>query len=200
MASNIYRDKSFLKDAENKQREIKILLNKLKTYNPTNLKKINNRTETLSAAEKLLNNRHKVIGAFKAGIFPYIDGFQIKEESEDESEEKSEEESEEKKSEEIKDDFKRFIEYIENQSKGIGYDLFKNYFNFVVPSALAKQLYTTKDKNKNDKLVEEIKNRWSNLKDEAEKMSEDEKEIENPDKILKFVKEILNFNKEIKKQ
>ena len=31
-------------------------------------------------------------------------------------------------------------------------------------------------------------------------MSEDEKEIENPDKILKFVKEILNFNKEIKKQ
>ena len=36
LASNIYRDKSFLKDAENKQREIKILLNKLKTYNPTN--------------------------------------------------------------------------------------------------------------------------------------------------------------------
>ena len=92
LASNIYRDKSFLKDAENKQREIKILLNKLKTYNPTNLKKINNRTETLSAAEKLLNNRHKVIGAFKAGIFPYIDGFQIKEESEEESEKKSEEE------------------------------------------------------------------------------------------------------------
>ena len=118
LASNIYRDKSFLKDAENKQREIKILLNKLKTYNPTNLKKINNRTETLSAAEKLLNNRHKVIGAFKAGIFPYIDGFQIKEESEEESE---------------KDDFNNFIEYIENESKGINYDLFKDYFNFIVP-------------------------------------------------------------------
>ena len=67
--------------------------------------------------------------------------------------------------------------------------MFKNYFNFVVPSALAKQLYTTKDKNKNDKLVEEIKNRWSNLKDEAEKMSEDEKETEKPDKLLKIVKE-----------
>ena len=36
LASNIYRDKSLLEDAENKQREIKILLNKLKTYNPTN--------------------------------------------------------------------------------------------------------------------------------------------------------------------
>ena len=67
--------------------------------------------------------------------------------------------------------------------------MFKNYFNFVVPSALAKQLYTTKDKNKKDKLVEEIKNRWSNLKDEAEKMSEDEKETEKPDKLLKIVKE-----------
>ena len=46
-------------------------------------------------------------------------------------------------------------------------------------------------------LVEEIKNRWSILKDEIKKMSEDEKEIEKPDKILKIVKEILDFNKEI---
>ena len=144
----------------------------------------------------MLNNRQEVIDTFKAGIFPYIDGFQIKEESEDESEEKSEEESEEKKSEEIKDDFKRFIEYIENQSKGIGYDLFKNYFNFVVPSALAKKLYETKNKNKNNELVEEIKNRWSNLKDEIKKMSEDEKETEKPDKILEIVEEILKFNEQ----
>ena len=48
-------------------------------------------------------------------------------------------------------------------------------------------------------LVEEIKNRWSILKDEIKKMSEDEKEIEKPDKILKIVKEILDFNKEIQK-
>ena len=48
-------------------------------------------------------------------------------------------------------------------------------------------------------LVQEIKNRWSILKDEIKKMSEDEKEIEKPDKILKIVKEILDFNKEIQK-
>ena len=36
----------------------------------------------------MLNNRQEVINAFKTGIFPYIDGFQIKEESEEESEEK----------------------------------------------------------------------------------------------------------------
>ena len=32
-----------------------------------------------------------------------------------------------------------------------------------------------------------IKNRWSNLKDEIEKMTENEKEIEKADEILKIV-------------
>ena len=114
----------------------------------------------------MLNNRQEVIDEFKTGIFPYIAGFQIKEESEEELEEESEEESEEKKLEKIKDDFNKFIEYIENESKGINYDLFKDYFHFLVPSALAKQLYETKNKNKNNELVEKIKNTWSNLNDE----------------------------------
>ena len=51
--------------------------------------------------------------------------------------------------------------------------------------------------NKINDLIEEIKNRWSNLKDEIEKISEDEKEIEQPDNIFKIVKEILDFNKKI---
>ena len=54
--------------------------------------------------------------------------------------------------------------------------------------------------NKINDLIEEIKNRWSNLKDEIEKISEDEKEIEQPDNIFKIVKEILDFNKKIRKQ
>ena len=157
MASNIYWDKSLLKDAENGQNEIKILLNKLRNYNPTKLKKIKAKEETIIAAEKLLNKRQEVNDAFKTGIFPYEDGFQIKEESEEESE----------------DDFKKFTKYIKNESKGLNYDLFKNYFNFEGPGALTKQLYETKSKNKNNKLVKEIKNRWSNLKDEVKKMSED---------------------------
>ena len=81
LTSNIYRKESLLKDAENVQKEIKILLNKLRKYNPTQIKKINAKEETLSAAEKLLNNRQDVSDAFKTGIFPYIDRFQIKEES-----------------------------------------------------------------------------------------------------------------------
>ena len=38
------------------------------------------------------------------------------------------------------------------------------------------------------------------LIDEIEKMSEDEKEIEQPDKILKIIEDILDFNKKIQKQ
>ena len=100
----------------------------------------------------------------------------------------------------MKDHFTKFIEYIENESKDINYDLFKDYFNFSVSNALAKQLYETKNKKKNNVLVELIKNRWSDLKDETEKISEDEKNPEKPNKILKIVKEILEFNKKIWKQ
>ena len=51
LASNTYRDKKLLKDAKNEQHDIKILLNKLRNYNPTKLKKIKAKEETLSAAE-----------------------------------------------------------------------------------------------------------------------------------------------------
>ena len=59
---------------------------------------------------------------------------------------------------------------------------------------MAKKLYEAKNKNKNNELVELIKVRWSNLKDETEKMSKEEIENKKPDKILKIVEEILNFN------
>ena len=35
---------------------------------------------------------------------------------------------------------KKFIEYIEDESKDINYDLFKQYFNFEVPTVLAKKI------------------------------------------------------------
>ena len=84
----------------------------------------------------------------------------------------------------------KIIKYAENESKSINFDLFKK-FNFAVPSALVKQLFETKNRKKNNGLVNVIK---SDLKDEIKKMSEDEKEIEKPDKIFKIVEEILDFN------
>ena len=71
---------------------------------------------------------------------------------------------------------KELIKYVENKSKTIDYNLFKKYFNFKVPSALAKKLFETKDKKRNNELVELIRARCSNLQDEIKKMSEDEKE------------------------
>ena len=53
--------------------------------------------------------------------------------------------------------------------------MFKDYFDSVGPTVLAKELFETKNKNKNSEFVKLIKVKWSNLKDKIEKMSEDEK-------------------------
>ena len=77
--------------------------------------------------------------------------------------------------------------------------MFKDYFHLVVPSALAKKIYETKNKNKNNESVELIKVRWSNSKDVIEKMSEDEIKTEKTDKILKLLKKFLILIKEFEK-
>ena len=117
----------------------------------------------------MLNNRQEVINAFKIGIFPYIDGYQIKKESEEESKEKSEKELDE--NELFKD--------IETESEGINYELFEKYFKYAVPTVLAKKLFETKDKKKNSKSVNVINRGLRSLKDEIEEMSEDEKKMKN---------------------
>ena len=128
--------------------------------------------------------REDIISFFQKGTSPYKGNvFKIKEE-----------ESAENKLEKIKDDYKFFFKYIENESKSISYVLFKRYFYFLAPIVLAKKLYYTKDKKENNELVNVIKSGILDLKDEIEKMSEDEKKFEKPDKILKVVEEILKFN------
>ena len=72
---------------------------------------------------------------------------------------------------------------------------FKNYFDVLTPNVLVNKLFETKDKKENDKLIKESKIRQSNLKDEIEKMPEDEKKFEKRDKVLKIVNEIIDFNK-----
>ena len=71
----------------------------------------------------------------------------------------------------------KFSKYIENKSEGVRYDLFKKYFDFETSTQLTKNLFEIKDKKKNNDFVEEIKKRWSKLKDDIEKMSEDEKKL-----------------------
>ena len=106
------------------------------------------------------------------------------------------EESEENKLEKIKDDYNKFLKYIENESKGINYELFKDYFYSSVPSTLAKKLYETKDKKENNELVNVIKSGIVDLKDKIQKMSKEEIENEKPDKILEIVEEIVKLNEQ----
>ena len=75
--------------------------------------------------------------------------------------------------------------------------MFEKYFKYSAPDVLAKELFRTKKNKKNNDSANSIMVKWSILKDEFEKMSEDKKEIEQPDKVLKIVKEIIEFNKKI---
>ena len=100
------------------------------------------------------NARKDIIDFFEEGIFPYRGNvFKTKEESEE----------------------NKFFKNVEDESKGINYDLFKDYFDFATPINLAEKLFKIEHKIQNNYFVEEIKNRWSKLKDEIKKMSEDEK-------------------------
>ena len=72
--------------------------------------------------------------------------------------------------------------------------------NFEVPTVLAKKLFKTKNKNKNNELVKVIKSGLSDLKDEIKEISKEEIENKKLDKILKIVEEILIFNSKIQKQ
>ena len=121
------------------QAKLEKLIIRLENYNAKN-KKIEEKNKVLESAVKLFRVRQDIIDFFKKGVFPFKGNvFKTKEE-----------ESEENKLEKIKDDCRIFLEYIEDESKSISYELFKNHFNFVSPTALTKQLYETKNKNKNN--------------------------------------------------
>ena len=57
-----------------------------------------------------------------------------------------------------------------------------------------KVLYETNDKEKNSKLVDIFNSRLKDLKEEIKNMSKEEREIENPELIVKIVEMILKFN------
>ena len=57
-------------------------------------------------------------------------------------------------------------------------------------------LNTTKDKTKNNELVNMINSGLEDLKEEIKNMSKEEIEIEKPDEIVEIVEMILDFNKQ----
>ena len=152
-----------------------------------NTEKIKEKKRVLESARKLQNTGKDIIHLFEEGIFPYrgnVNTFKNQKKSQMKKKESKENE---------------FFEYIENELKGINYDLFRKYFYFETPIQLTKNLFEIKNKNKNNDFVEELKNIWSKLNDEIEEMSDDEKKIEKLHKILKIVEKFLNVINETKK-
>ena len=120
------------------------------------VQKIEEKNRVLKSAKKLSDARDDIIDLFEKGTFLYKGNVFKEKESK-------------------KERTKNLFKYIEDESKGINYELFKKCFYSSVPSALVKKLYETKNKNENNELVNVIKSGLIDLKEEIEKMSEEEK-------------------------
>ena len=94
-----------------------------------------------------------------------------------------------------KTDVHEMYELIIRKETDINRKLLEHYFDFQVPSAMLKTLYNLNDETKNNLLVNKIKSELSDLKEETENISKEEKEIENIDGTVDIVEKILEFNK-----
>ena len=92
-------------------------------------------------------------------------------------------------------DVNEFTELIIKEETGTDRELFKNYFSFQMLTALLKVLYNLNDKDKNKQLMDVIESGLIDLKNEIEKIYEDEIKNKKPHKIVDIVKKILRSNK-----
>ena len=144
--SAIYKGEISLKEAEFKQRNL--------TIN----QKMKKKKKKCMQANDLLEYRNKIIDAFKDGTFfsEYL-----------------------KKSDEagynyVLKDVKNFIQEIKSMEEKIDLSLFKNVFESQSPADYAQMIINTSS-DKNKKIVAEIEDRISDLKERIKKMSETEK-------------------------
>ena len=91
---------------------------------------------------------------------------------------------------------KEFNELINKEETAINRELYQRHLNIQRPSKMLKIVYTTNDKKENNKLVDVIKSGLSDLKNEIEKMSENEKIIKQPNKIVNIVEKIFELNRQ----
>ena len=88
-----------------------------------------------------------------------------------------------------------FNEWDNKKERSINSEILNKYFKFQRPSDMLKDLYRINDKYKNKGLVNVIKSGLSDLKNETENMSDEEKEIEKPSEIIDIVEKTLEFTK-----
>ena len=88
----------------------------------------------------------------------------------------------------------KFNEWVSKEETGINHELFQKHFSFQRPSDMLKDVYTTIDKNKSNRLVNVTESALSALEKEIENMSEKGKEIEKPNKIVDNAERIRELN------
>ena len=94
-------------------------------------------------------------------------------------------------------DLKAFKEWIIKKETNMNSELFRQYFNYQIPSALFDDLHNLKDNPlKNNMLVYVIESGLIDLEKKIKEMSKEEKEIEKPDVIVEIVEEMFKFNKQ----
>ena len=84
-----------------------------------------------------------------------------------------------------------FNGFISREETGINSELFRNHFNFQRPSEILKV-----HKKKNSNLINKIKSRLSDLEKEIKEMGDDEKRVEETDRIVNVVEKILRENQQ----
>ena len=206
----IHNDEISLDEAINNQTELKLLIYKLNKYNPKNPKKIKEKNNVLKSARKLLDMRKDIIDLFEKGAFLYRGNvFKTTEEQEEKQKETITDIDEfskyiaEKETDINEELFKRYFGFQKPSDifnslidKNINEELFKRYFGFQKPSDIFNSLTDANDREKNNKLADSIIGVLKNLKKEINEMSEKERKIEKPDKIVEIVRDILKFNKQ----
>ena len=85
---------------------------------------------------------------------------------------------------------------IAEEEEDINNELFQKYFTFTKPSLMLKIFKNEDDKEKHNDFVNVTKSGLIDLKD-ITKMTENEKRIEQLDRVIAIVEEILEFNRQI---
>ena len=178
---NLYYTTITIDEAESKQDEFNTMLHLLKKYSPKHDKHVTLKNNLADNVSKFYEGREKIFQGFKNEVFPFYYDREDEEQMEFEKEEE----------EETITDVNKFNKWVNKQEKKINKELFQNNFPFQTPSALLKELYKTNDKEKNRLLVSVINSGLKDLKEKNNKMSEEERKIEKPDKIVKIILKIF---------
>ena len=91
---------------------------------------------------------------------------------------------------------KEKLREIKSMEEKINLSFFEDFFESSSPADYAKILINIKNADENENIVEDIKNKISDLNGRIKNMSEKEKVDKNADETLEIINKILDYNKE----